>query len=99
MKMWIDLILDRDVGVGAEFILNQPLVEVGLHGGFKEPYPSIYVLVPVFGTTEFGEASRQISSPVFYHVIDNFYRVDFVTAARYREHPDVSVTVVVEAGD
>lgn len=98
MKMWIDLILDGDVGVGAKFVFNHPLVEVGLDGGFKEPYPTIYVFVPVFGTSEFGESFTEIVSPVFYHVVDNLYRVDFVTAARYGEHPDVSVTVVVEAG-
>lgn len=99
MKMWIDLVLDGDIGVGAEMIFNHPLLEVPLDSGFKEPYPTIYVLLPVFGATEFGEASREISSPVFYHVIDNFYRIDFVTAARYREHPHVTVTVVIEAGE
>jgi len=98
MKMWIDLVLDGNVGVGAEIVLNHPLLEVSMDSGFEKPYPSIYVLLPVFGTSELGESSCEIVSPVFYHVIDNFYGVDFVTAARYREHADVSVTVVVEAG-
>jgi len=98
MKMWIDLVLDEDIGVAAEVIFEEPLIDVGMDRGFEKPYPTIHVLLPVFGTSEFGEPSREIVSPVFYHVIDNFYGVDFVTAARYREHADVSMTVVVEAG-
>jgi hypothetical protein len=97
MQMWIDLVLDEDIGVAAEVILEEPLIDVGMDRGFEKPYPTIYVLLPVFGTSEFGEPSREIVSPVFYHVIDDFYGVDFVTAARYREHADVSVTIIAEA--
>ena len=99
MEMWIDLVLDEVIGVGAQIKSMKSIGHVGMDSCFEEPYPTIYVLVPVFGTSEFGEARTEIFTPVFYHVIKNFLWVKFVTGYTYRYHPDVSVTVVVEAGD
>ena len=99
MKMWIDLLIDQDIGVGAEVEFDKSLIEVGLDCGFEEPNPTVYVLFPVFGTTHFGETCGEISSPMFYHVLNDFNRVDFVPASRYRQQTNVAVSVVVEAGD
>ncbi len=99
MQMWIDLVLDEFIGVGAQVIPMVSFGHVGMDSCFEEPYPTIYVLVPVFGTSEFGEARREIFAPVFYHVVQDLFRVEFFSSSTYRQHPDVSVTVVVEAGD
>jgi len=99
MDMWIDLVLDEFIGVGAQVIPMVSFGHVGMDSCFEEPYPTIHVLVPVFGTSEFGEARGEIFTPCFYHVFKDFFGVKFVTADSYRQHPDVSVTVVVEAGD
>lgn len=99
MEMWIDLVLDEDVGVGAEFEFEELLIDVRMDSGFEEPYPTIYVFVPVFGASEFGEPGREFSTPVFYHVINDVNRIGFVSRHGDRHHTDVSVAVVVEAGD
>ncbi len=99
MKMWIDLVVDEDFGVAAEFEFEELLVEVGMDCGFEKPYPTVYVFLPIFGTSKFGEPCIEFCSPVFYHVVVDVDGVDFVTGDTYRQHAYVSVTVVVEAGD
>jgi hypothetical protein len=99
MKMWIDLVVDEYLGVGAEIVFDESLIEVGLDGCLEEPNPTIYVFVPMFGTTDSGESLSEILAPVFYHVVNDFNRVDFVTASAYRQQTNVAVSVVVEAGD
>ena len=99
MEMWIDLVLDEVVGVGAEVVSMESIGLMWEHCGLEEPYPTIHVIVPVFGTSKFGEACADILTPVFYHVVKDFFWIQFVTGDTYRKQPDVSVTVVVEAGD
>ncbi len=99
MQMWVDLVLDEYLGVGAEVVFEELLVEVGMYGGFEEPYPTIHVFFPVFGTSKFGESRSEFISPVFYHVVVDFEGIDFVSRHGDRHHSYVSVTVVVEAGD
>jgi len=99
MKMWIDLVVDEDFGVAAEFELEELLVEVGMDCGFEKPYPTIYVFLPIFGTSKFGEPCLEFSSPVFYHVVIDVDGVDLVSRHGDSHHAYVSVTVVVEAGD
>lgn len=98
MKMWIDLVLDGDVGVSAEFVFDEVLNQMSMHGGFEEPYPTIHVLVPVFGTSKFGESCAQLFAPMFYHVVEYFDGIDLVLGHAERHKTNVSVTVVVEAG-
>ncbi len=99
MKMWIDLVLGEDLGLGAQVIFEKPLVEVGMDGALKEPYPTIYVFLPVFGTSKFGELRSEFISPMFYHVVIDIEGVDFVPRYSDCQQTDVSVTVVVEACD
>ena len=99
MKMWIDLVFDEDIGVCAEVVFDESLIDVGLDCCLEEPYPTVYVLVPVFGTTDSGESLSEILSPVFYHIVNDFNRVNFVAASAYRQQTNVAVSVVVEAGD
>lgn len=99
MKMWVDLVVDEIVGVGAE-VVSMVCCDGMFHdGSLEEPYPTIYVIVPVFGASHFGESVSDILSPLFYHVLNDFRRIEFVTANTYRHHPEVAVFVVVEAGD
>jgi len=99
MQMWIDLVLDEDLGLGAQVILEEPLVEVGMDSALEEPYPTIYVFLPVFGTSKFGEARSEFISPMFYHIGIDLERIDLVTGHRYCNHANISMTVVVEACD
>ena len=99
MEMWIDLVLDEVIGVGAQVIPMEPIGHVGMDSCFEEPYPTIHVFLPVFGTSECCKARGEIFTPMFYHVVKDLFRVEFVSGSTYRQHADVSVTVVVEAGD
>ena len=99
MQMWIDLVLDEDLGLGAQVILEEPLVEVGMDSALEEPYPTIYVFLPVFGTSKFGEPRSEFISPLFYHIGIDLDGIDLVTGHRYRNHANISMTVVVEACD
>jgi len=99
MKMWIDLVVDEDIGVCAEVIFDESLIDVGLDCCLEEPNPTVYVLVPVFGTSDSGESLSEILAPVFYHVVNDFNRVYFLTASAYRQQANVAVSVVIEAGD
>ena len=99
MQMWVDFVVDEDFGVAAEFVFDEPLVEVGMDCGFEKPYPTIYVFLPIFGTSKFGETCLEFCSPVFYHVVIDVDGVDLVSRHGDSHHAYVSVTVVVEAGD
>ncbi len=99
MEMWIDLVLCEDLGVGVLIDIQEGLVEVGLDSGFEEPYPTVYVFVPVFGTSKFGELRSEFISPMFYHVVVDIEGIDFVSLDADCQESDVSVTVVVEACD
>ncbi len=98
MEMWIDLVLDEVVGVGAEVVSMEPIGLMWEHCGFEEPYPTIHVLVPVFGTSKFGESCAQLFAPMFYHVVEYLDGIDLVLGHAERHKTNVSVTVVVEAG-
>jgi len=99
MQMWIDFVLDGDVGVSAEFIFDEVLNQMSMHGGFEEPYPTIYVFLPVFGTSKFGESCAHIFAPMFYHVDEYLDWIDLVLGHAERHKTNVSMTVIVEARD